>query len=72
MIFKYGQGHWKWYEQAKLNEQYHHAEFDTDHMCSFWENHKVQVFYHAGQSPGQPNTDHYIDSHFACESKSTP
>ena len=26
---KYGQDHRKWYEQVKLNEQYHQAKFDT-------------------------------------------
>ena len=24
----YDQDHWKWYEQVKFNEQYHHAKFD--------------------------------------------
>ena len=28
LTLKYGEGHWKWYEQIKLNEQYHHAKFD--------------------------------------------
>ena len=27
MTFKYNWGHWKWYEQIKLNEYYDHAMF---------------------------------------------
>ena len=32
VTLKYGPGHWKWYEQVKLNEQYHHAKFDIHHI----------------------------------------
>ena len=35
---KYGQGHWKWYEQLQLNKEYHHAKFDIYHIYSVWGN----------------------------------
>ena len=65
MTLKHSQGHWKWYEWAKLNEYYPHAKFGTDHIYGVWENRNIKVF--APRWPAsQTNTDHYIDSHFSC------
>ena len=44
MTLKYGQGHWKWYEQVKLSEQYQHAKFEIPHIYSVWVNPNVKVF----------------------------
>ena len=44
VTLKYGQGHWKWYEQVKLNEEYHHAKFDIYYIHGVWENPNVKVF----------------------------
>ena len=44
MILKYGQGHWRWYEQIKLPKQNHHAKFDIHHFYGVWENCNVTVF----------------------------
>ena len=44
VTLKYDQGCWKWYEQVKLNEQYHHAKFDIDHIHYVRENPNVKVF----------------------------
>ena len=41
---KYGQGHWKWYEQVKLYEQYHHMKSDVYHFYGVWVNPNVKVF----------------------------
>ena len=32
VAWKYSQGHGKWNEQVKLNEQYHDAKFNIYHM----------------------------------------
>ena len=32
VTFKYYQGHYKWSEEVKLNEKYHHAKFNIDHI----------------------------------------
>ena len=36
--------HWKWYEQAKSSEWYHHAKFDIYHTYGVWIHSNVQVF----------------------------
>ena len=43
VTLKYGQGHWKWYEQVKLNEEYHHAKFDIYQVYGIWINPNVKV-----------------------------
>ena len=40
----YGQGHWKWSEQVKLNKSNHHATYDVCHIYGVWDNPKVKVF----------------------------
>ena len=47
MTFKYGQGHWKWYEQVKLNSEYHQAKFDTYNTYGVWVNPNVKIFNEA-------------------------
>ena len=69
VTLKYNQGHRKWYEWVKVSEYYYQAKFEIYHVYSFRENRNVKVFATCGQSAGQSNTDHYIDSHFSCESK---
>ena len=41
VTLKYGQGHRKWYEQVKLNEYYHQAKFDIQHIYDVRENRSV-------------------------------
>ena len=69
MTLKYNQNHSKWYELLTLNKYYHHEKFDISHIYSVWEKCNVKVFATYTHSVGWPNTDHYIDSHFSCESK---
>ena len=42
VAFKYGQGHWKWYEQVKLNEKFQYANFDIYHIHGVWENSNLE------------------------------
>ena len=44
MTLKYGQGHWKWHEQVKLNEWCHHTKFHIYCIYSVRENRNVNVF----------------------------
>ena len=44
MTLKYGQSYWKWYEQVKLNEKYHHAKFHIYDIYDVWENPNFKVF----------------------------
>ena len=44
VTLKYAQGHWKCYEQVKLNEQHHHAKFDIYHIYGVWANPNIKVF----------------------------
>ena len=41
VTLKYGQGHWKWCEQVKLNAQYHHAKVDIYYIYGLLVNPKV-------------------------------
>ena len=41
---KYGQGHWKWYEQVKLKVKYYYAMFDICYIYGVWINPNVKVF----------------------------
>ena len=68
VTLKSNHGHWKWYEWVKLNECYHHAEFDIHHIYIVRENHNIKVFATYGHLAGQPNTNHYIDSYYSCKS----
>ena len=43
MTLKYNQGHWKWYKWIKLNEYYHHAEFEIYHIYGVEENHNIEI-----------------------------
>ena len=69
MTLKYNQGHWKWYGCVELKEYYHHAKFDIYHLYSK----KIAMLkflpHVDNRKASQPNTDHYIESHFSCESK---
>ena len=42
--FKYGQDHWKWYEQVTLSDLYQQAKCDIYHIYGVWENPNVKVF----------------------------
>ena len=44
VTLKQGHGHWKWHEQVKLNEQYHHAMSNIYQIYSLQENCNVKVF----------------------------
>ena len=44
VTLKYGHGHWKWYEQVKLNKQCHHAKFDIYYIYRVQENCNIKVF----------------------------
>ena len=39
---KYGEGHWKWQKQAKLNGKYHHAKLDINYIYCVWVNPNVK------------------------------
>ena len=60
VTLKYNQGHWKWCEWVKLDEFYHHAKIDINHIYSVQKNCNIKVFATYGQLDGQPNTDHSI------------
>lgn len=53
VTLKHSQGHWKWYEQVKLNGQHHCAKFDFGYIYGVRENHNIQVF-------DNPNTQTHI------------
>ena len=42
----YNQGQWKWQEWVKLNEYYHHAQFDIYRIYSVQENSNAKGFTH--------------------------
>ena len=44
VTLKYDKGHWKWYEQVKLNKKCHHAKFDIYHIYGVWINPNIKVF----------------------------
>ena len=44
MTLKCGFDHWKWYEQAELNEWYHHAKFNIYLIHGVQENRNDKVF----------------------------
>ena len=58
VTFKYSQGHWKWYEQVKLNEWYHHATVDIYHIHSVQEYRNVNVFVTPDIYPANPPALH--------------
>ena len=43
MTLKYCQNRWKWYEQVKLNEYYHHPKFLICHIQSVRENCNIKI-----------------------------
>ena len=44
VTLEYGQGHWKWYDQVKVNEEQQYAKFDFNHIYGVWEDVSVEVF----------------------------
>ena len=54
VALKYSQGHWKPYEQVKLNEYYLHAKFDIYHIYSVRENCNIKVFATCVRTGYQP------------------
>ena len=44
MTLKYGQGHFKLYEQVKVNEMYYHAQIYIYHIYGVREDLNVKVF----------------------------
>ena len=53
MTLKHAQGHWKWYQQVKLN-QWH---FDIHHI-------DFNFYIPDAQLASWPNMDHYMESYF--------
>ena len=67
MTLKYNQGHWNWYEWAKLSEYYHHENLTFGMFIVSKKIMTLKLLIH--RPAGRPNTDHYKDWHFSCEPK---
>ena len=51
-ILKYGQGHWKCYEQVKINQHYHHAKLKRPPLnISLRQKANIKVFVKLGNTP---------------------